>query len=135
MRDIEGLVTAILIHFTTYSVHSFIIIIFIWPLFKYYFIMLVVLVATWALFGSWIPTMCNSTSCAQVQELLWTHHGDNRECTLDLLITHIILIKINISINSTNLSRGYIFQFKYSGRAEVRRRNKIFCDGVLQRKH
>ena len=60
------------------------------------FIMLVVLVATWALFGSWIPTMYNRTSCAQVQELLWTHHGDNRECTLDLLITHIYNISLYI---------------------------------------
>ena len=29
------------------------------------------------LFGSWVPTMCNRTSCAQVHELLQSHRGDN----------------------------------------------------------
>ena len=56
------------------------------------------LVTIWALFGSWIPTMCNRTSYAQVQELLWTHHGDNRECTLDLLITHIFTLVVLVAI-------------------------------------
>ena len=38
----------------------------------------------------------NRTSCAQFPEFLWTHHGDNRDCMLDLLITHITVIIIII---------------------------------------
>ena len=60
--------------------------------------MLVVLVATWARFCSWIQTMCNRMSCAHVQELVWSHDGDNRECTLDLLITYIFTLVVLVAI-------------------------------------
>ena len=38
--------------------------------------------ACWALFGSFLPAMCNRTSCAQVHDLPQSHCGDNREGTL-----------------------------------------------------
>ena len=44
----------------------------------------------WALSGSFLPAMCNQTSCAQVHELLKGHCGDNQEVNIVFMITHIL---------------------------------------------
>ena len=76
-------------------------------------------------FGSWIPTMCNRTSCAQVQESLWTYHGDNLECTLDLLITHIFTLVLLVAIWGLFQGNNSEFDTLISMRLSVENKAKL----------
>ena len=64
----------------------------------------------WALFGSLVPAMCNSRSCAQVHELPWGHWqiANNQEGTLSVFLTTYIYIYVYI-YNIYNIYITYIY--------------------------
>ena len=68
--------------------------------------------AGWALFGSLVPAMCNSTSCAQVHELPQNYCGDNWEGTLfswlHIYYAHLASVTFKHSVYHGSLMTTYI---------------------------
>ena len=94
--------------------------------------------ASWALFGSLVPVMCNRTSCVQVHELPQSHCGDNMfssliYCSVLCKIEWFnwIMVKIQLSFKHSEFYINCLIIFSLITTLSTDFKKSLQCKGIF----